>query len=50
MDIPVLSDFSKKIATKFGVLDKDTGLSYRSVLSFIPDYNLMTILLLVDSS
>ncbi|KAI3413440.1 peroxiredoxin [Globodera pallida] len=37
MDIPVLSDFSKKIAADFGVLDKDTGLSYRGL--FLVDPN-----------
>ena len=29
MEIPVLSDFSKQIAANFGVLEKETGLSYR---------------------
>lgn len=33
MDIPVLSDFSKKISADFGILDKETGLSYRSEIS-----------------
>ncbi|KAL3100991.1 hypothetical protein niasHS_001451 [Heterodera schachtii] len=37
MEIPVLSDFSKKIAADFGVLDKETGLSYRGLFLIDPN-------------
>ena len=29
MEIPILSDYNKQIATDFGVLDKSTGIPYR---------------------
>ncbi len=32
MKIPVLADFSKKIAEQYGVLDSASGLAFRSVL------------------
>ncbi len=31
MKIPILSDFNKKVAEDYGVLDKESGLSYRYV-------------------
>lgn len=37
MEIPVLSDFSKKIASDFGVLDRETGLSYRGLFLIDPN-------------
>ncbi|TMS36694.1 hypothetical protein L596_003796 [Steinernema carpocapsae] len=36
MKIPVLSDFSKKIAESFGILDSDTGLAYRGLFLVDP--------------
>uniref|UniRef100_A0A1I8B917 thioredoxin-dependent peroxiredoxin n=1 Tax=Meloidogyne hapla TaxID=6305 RepID=A0A1I8B917_MELHA len=31
MNIPILSDYNKQIATDFGVLDKSTGIPYRGL-------------------
>lgn len=31
MEIPILSDYNKQIATDFGVLDKSTGIPYRGL-------------------
>lgn len=36
MDIPLLADFNKKIADSFGVLDKESGLSYRGLFLIDP--------------
>ncbi|KAI1732007.1 ahpC/TSA family domain-containing protein [Ditylenchus destructor] len=37
MEIPVLSDFSKKVAREFGVLDEESGLSYRGLFLIDPN-------------
>uniref|UniRef100_A0A0N4ZSY1 thioredoxin-dependent peroxiredoxin n=1 Tax=Parastrongyloides trichosuri TaxID=131310 RepID=A0A0N4ZSY1_PARTI len=36
MQIPILSDFDKSIARSFGVLDEDSGLSYRGLFIIDP--------------
>uniref|UniRef100_A0A0N5A759 thioredoxin-dependent peroxiredoxin n=1 Tax=Parastrongyloides trichosuri TaxID=131310 RepID=A0A0N5A759_PARTI len=40
MEIPVLSDFSKDISRSFGVLDEDSGLSYRGLFIIDPKGNI----------
>ncbi|KAK5966378.1 hypothetical protein GCK32_009655, partial [Trichostrongylus colubriformis] len=39
MNIPVLADFNKKIARNFGVLDEETGVSYRGLFLIDPNGN-----------
>ncbi|CAJ0962927.1 unnamed protein product, partial [Mesorhabditis belari] len=43
LGIPVVGDFNKQIARSFGVLDEETGLSYRGLFISDPDGNIRSV-------